>query len=377
MSTDLSYLLYWDDDAIPIDGNMTLGNHLDNDIIVPGEDVNDFHARLDITERGPILIPLGSSTISVNGQEYIKPVQVMLGDVIGIGQATMQIGVEVEARSGAEADSWRLHAENGGGDFPIQGEVLVGRSDKMDISIPKEHVSRKHARLFERNNHVWVQDLNSANGTRINNMPLVGGARLFHGDYVSFDKERYQLIGTGGDLTPVEKFADPLQGTTSRAPAKKLDTTEFNAIDDLPTPKEPVEVSLAETGAFLLGISESVDGKIFRVALGESLLGRGDHCNIVINDSTVSHEHAQVKVRPEGVSITNLMSTNGTKVNGVDVTSAKLEDGDVVRLGRVALMFKDIPPAAVEDYPLYRGASSWIVAGSVTLAVILGYLLLF
>ena len=95
MSTDLAYLLYWDDDAIPIDGSMTLGNHLDNDIIVPGEDVNDFHARLDISDRGPVVIPLGSSTISVNGQEYIKPVQIMLGDVLGSGQATMQIGIEI------------------------------------------------------------------------------------------------------------------------------------------------------------------------------------------------------------------------------------------------------------------------------------------
>ena len=376
MSTDISFLLYWDDDAIPIDGNMTLGNHLDNDVIVPGEDVSDFHARIDLTDRGPVLIPLGDATMSINGHERVTPVQVMIGDVIGIGQATMQIGIEVEARGGAEAENWVLHADEGEGAYAIAGEVSVGRSDNADISLRNEHVSRFHARFVERDHHVWVQDLNSANGTRINDTPLQGGARLFHGDYVSFDKVRFQLIGSGGDLTPVQTFVDPLRVTTSRPPQRQLDTTEFTAVEE-PVRKSAEIPTLSETGAFLLGISESVDGVVFRVCVGESLVGRGEHCNIVINDSTVSHEHAQFKVRPEGVTVTNLMSTNGTKVNGVDVTSAKLGDGDVVRLGKVSLVFKHIPASSVEAYPAYQRLSFWLLAATVLAGVMLVMTLVF
>lgn len=376
VSTDISYLLYWDDDAIPIEGNMTMGNHLDNDIVVPGEDVTDFHARIDLSGRGPVVIPLGNSTLSVNGTERVAPVQLMIGDVIGIGQATMQIGVEVEAHSGSEAESWMMHADEGEGDFAIRGEVSVGRAEGADISLHNEHVSRFHARLVERHHHVWVQDLNSANGTRVNDTPIVGGVRLFHGDYVSFDKIRFQLIGTGGDLTPVQTFIDPLRGTTSRPPQNRLDTTEFTAVEE--AIRHPADIpTLSETGAFLLGISESVDGAVYRVCVGESLVGRGDHCNIVINDPTVSHEHAQFKVRPEGVTVTNLMSTNGTKVNGVDVTSAKLGDGDVVRLGRVSLVFKDIPASSVEQHPLFRRLPVWILGGTVVVVFMLLLTLIF
>ena len=106
MKTDISYLLYWDDDSIPIDGNMTLGNHLDNDIVVPGEDVSDYHARIDLSDRGPVVIPLGNATVSVNGHEAAAPVRLMIGDVLGIGQATMQIGIEQEGV--VEAESWTL-----------------------------------------------------------------------------------------------------------------------------------------------------------------------------------------------------------------------------------------------------------------------------
>ena len=61
---ELSYLLHYDDDSIPLEANMTVGNHLDNDIMVPGEDVADFHLRIEMTDRGPVFIPLGEATFN-------------------------------------------------------------------------------------------------------------------------------------------------------------------------------------------------------------------------------------------------------------------------------------------------------------------------
>ncbi len=375
MQTDISYLLYWDDDTIPINGNMTFGNHLDNDIVVPGEDVADFHARVDLSERGPVVIPLGDATVSVNGQERASPVQLIIGDTVGIGQEMLQVGIEVEARDPDAAQSWILRGDDDSR-YEIRGELSIGRATSADISIPKEHISRHHARLLEHDQMIWIQDLNSANGTRLNNTPVIGGARMFHGDYIYFDKVRYQLIGQGGALTPVQHFVDPLRGTRNQPPPKQLDTTEFTAVEE--PLLAPVGVpALGETGAFLLGVSESVDGKVLRLGIGESLLGRADHCHITIADSTVSQEHAKISVRPEGVRVTNLMSTNGTKVNGADVTSAELVDGDVLRVGRVSLVFKDIPASRVEEHPILKHLSAWLVGAVVVVSALLAITLIF
>ena len=46
MPTWLTIFYRFIDDAIPIDGNMTLGNHLEKDLMIPGEDVSDYHAPL-------------------------------------------------------------------------------------------------------------------------------------------------------------------------------------------------------------------------------------------------------------------------------------------------------------------------------------------
>lgn len=371
---DIGYHIYLDDDAIPLVGNMTLGKHLENDIVIPGEDVSDYHLRVELSERGPVFIPLGESTINVNGQERAHPVQMIIGDVIGVGQTTLQVGVEQERAP--EADRWSLHSRDGITQVTLEGDLTVGRTDASDLTIRNEHISRNHARFVEKNRVVWLQDLRSANGTSVNGTPIVGGVRLFHGDTISFDAIEYQLIGEGRDLTATKSTDEPLQGVRISAPEPgAVDTTEFAQVDEAKLALSPVEFPTPdETGAFLLGISDPVEGDTFRLIVGRNLIGRADNCYLNIPDSTVSAEHAEIVIRPEGVTITNLMSTNGTRVNSQEVGSSELQDGDVVRLGRVNFMFKNIPPS-VENHPVLGKLQLGLLVGTLILAATLGVIL--
>jgi pSer/pThr/pTyr-binding forkhead associated (FHA) protein len=67
------------------------------------------------------------------------------------------------------------------------------------------------------------------------------------------------------------------------------------------------------------------------------------------------------------------MATNGTRVNGQEVQSAQLTDGDVVRLGRVRLVFKDISDLE-QDNRLAR-MQGWMMAGSLIVVAVLVWLL--
>jgi pSer/pThr/pTyr-binding forkhead associated (FHA) protein len=107
----------------------------------------------------------------------------------------------------------------------------------------------------------------------------------------------------------------------------------------------------------------------FRAGMGRAVIGRSDDCDVVIRDRTVSARHADLVVRPEGATITNLMATNGTWVNGVEVRSTQLHDGDMLRLGQVSLMFKDVPPAAVQP-PWVRSPLKVLVAAVFVLALL-------
>lgn len=60
--------------------------------------------------------------------------------------------------------------------------------------------------------------------------------------------------------------------------------------------------------------------------------------DILVSDDEVSRAHSMFFVDREGVSVVDLMSTNGTVVNGAVVADAELVDGDIVHLGRCRLV---------------------------------------
>lgn len=71
-----------------------------------------------------------------------------------------------------------------------------------------------------------------------------------------------------------------------------------------------------------------------------AILGRSDEADCPIADPNVSRRHAELRQRASGTwEIVDLNSTNGVKVNGRRVTSARLEEGDRVTIGTTTFRF--------------------------------------
>ncbi|HNP69561.1 MAG TPA: FHA domain-containing protein [Kouleothrix sp.] len=79
-------------------------------------------------------------------------------------------------------------------------------------------------------------------------------------------------------------------------------------------------------------------GKTF--ALGPSnIIGRSmENCEIALNDSFLSAQHARLELQGDVWVLEDLNSTNGTFVNEIEVRdAASVEEGDVIRVGRVEM----------------------------------------
>ena len=63
--------------------------------------------------------------------------------------------------------------------------------------------------------------------------------------------------------------------------------------------------------------------------------------DILLEDPAVSKSHAMIFAHPNGLSVADLMSTNGVKVNGQAVNDASLKPGDRLRIGKTLLLFDD------------------------------------
>jgi len=377
-ASDLEYFVCLDDDRIPLHGSMTLGRHLENDVVLAGEDVLDYHLRIEVGERGPRAIPLGESSLRLNGADrQEEKVGLVPGDRLDIGREVLVIAVERHGEP--RAGDWRLYGPAGGAVHPVGALLTVGRAEDNGLQLQDDHVSRHHARFFACEDTVFLQDFGASNGTFVNGERLVGGCRLFHGDEVSFDRVRYQLVGRGGDLTPVNAHGGEAARTPLRSPAKDgselaAEATEIAVAPATPDPPSPA-ASAPEAGPALLGVSEPVSGMTFRTGIGRTVIGRSDDCDVVIRDRTVSARHAELVVRPEGVTVTNLMATNGTWVNGAEVRSAQLHDGDMLRLGQVSLVFRNAP-APTPQRPWARNVQLALLGAAILLALLALYLLL-
>jgi uncharacterized protein involved in exopolysaccharide biosynthesis len=95
--------------------------------------------------------------------------------------------------------------ENAGKLFPLsKPELLIGRSPNADIRINEKAVSHNHARLQLENGSCTLRDLESTNGTFVNNELIAGSVRLRGGDAVGVGSTTFTYLAgaeTSSDQT--------------------------------------------------------------------------------------------------------------------------------------------------------------------------------
>jgi hypothetical protein len=87
-----------------------------------------------------------------------------------------------------------------------------------------------------------------------------------------------------------------------------------------------------------------VSGRRLLVPPRGAAIGRSRDCDVVLEDSSVSRRHAEL--RPEGTAwtIEDLGSTNGVRVNGLAVHGAhELRSGDRIEMGSTEILFEVAP----------------------------------
>ena len=68
-------------------------------------------------------------------------------------------------------------------------------------------------------------------------------------------------------------------------------------------------------------------------------VGREEGNDIELNDERISRFHAKIQLDHDRIVLTDLGSTNGTKVNGEDIQLRILRYGDLISVGRSVLLF--------------------------------------
>ena len=84
---------------------------------------------------------------------------------------------------------------------------------------------------------------------------------------------------------------------------------------------------------------EGVDLVVHQLSSDVITIGRASLNHIVIDQPTVSAQHALLARFGDSYRLEDLNSTNGTQINGVRVNVAEVKDGDKIRFGSVVAVF--------------------------------------
>lgn len=101
----------------------------------------------------------------------------------------MRTGIGLVKGQNKKAQAWTLTVERGpktlrGVKLTVNSPIVVGRAPGSDILIPDGVVSGRHACFKPMGTSLMVEDLDSTNGTRLNNAPVHGTASCQPGDVV-------------------------------------------------------------------------------------------------------------------------------------------------------------------------------------------------
>jgi len=131
----------------------------------------------------------------------------------------------LEVRSAKKTLSrWKLVANGSwlaGQEFPIHEEgTILGRSKDSDVTIPGTHLSRQHVHLTPQGGRLRVRDLDSVNGTFINE-ERVTDTMASSDDILRVDVYSFRIVGP---QTVTGKQKAMQRGTLNQAAEQSLET---------------------------------------------------------------------------------------------------------------------------------------------------------
>lgn len=164
---------------------------------------------------------------------------------------------------------------------------------------------------------------------------------------VSLTADQFKLLFR---LTAGKTFRDLVAelGIPKKELAERLrNLHEVGLVTIVEAPQPPQEITAPQrkimTRKRTLVGSLTPDGRpdnVYPLLDSEHTIGRTPDNTIVLAESSVSSRHARLYRNAEGFFLEDLQSRNGTFANGERVTEKrKLEDGDLLRFGKVLMTF--------------------------------------
>ncbi|MBU2886123.1 FHA domain-containing protein [Gilvimarinus agarilyticus] len=216
--------------ALIVEKLYSIGSARDNNLVLTEPYIDPLHARL-VTTDGRVTLKdnTSSSGCFVNGQRITQKL-LQTGDVIRFGQAEFEV-LPLNQTSPQEhgANNWQLVADGSwltGQTFEIPADkrCVIGRASECDITIAGSHLSRRHVEVSVVGSSLRVRDLDSANGTFVNEKPVKDDL-VHNGDRLRVDVYTFLVVDPNVNIDKTQ-VRSPLPAEFTKTIERKAASTE-------------------------------------------------------------------------------------------------------------------------------------------------------
>ena len=204
----------------------------------------------------------------------------------------------------------------------IKPEIVLGRDEGVDLTIPAPAVSRRHARFLREGDGYVIEDLGSSNGTFVNGDRLVGRRTLKSGDQIRF-----------GQTITLTYLAEVEEGSSIRTAVSPIPSVPSHVLQT--TLGEEPELPVAAGPRRLIVTIAGGDTRTHTLTKSTITLGRLEENDIVITSPIVSSKHARLEQVSGGYKLIvlpearNPVLSEGQPLDG----SRMMRHGDILRIG--------------------------------------------
>lgn len=207
-----------------------------------------------------------------------------------------------------------------------QGDMKIGRKPGCEIVLDNLAVSGEHANIFTIGDDSFIQDLDSTNGTLINNK-RVAKHHLRNGDVVVIGQ--HSLLYLQETSRPVERDSDEFAKTVIINPMTPTAPTTKPAPQPVPRNNDAAAKINDQPAAALFVLDGKSSGRRIDITKSVTNLGRTGRPAGVITRM------------PDGYTLRAASDQDLPKVNGREVLGAgiKLRNGDIIEVVGTRLQF--------------------------------------
>ena len=241
---------------------------------------------------------------------------------------------------------WKLVIEDDEGKRTVvpltRDDYTIGRQEGNTIRLTERNVSREHGRIKRKRpngappaaplgnggkDNFVLEDRSSYNGLFVNGLRVAHTQDLQHGDLIQIGDYRIVLQDDASSVeTPVIPITETLPGQDLKATVPMA--AAFRGQDLTERPSRFV---------MLVGPTPGVEYPLDRERM---TIGRAEDSSISVNHNSVSRLHCEVHALGDGrYEIVDKGSSNGVRVNAVELKRSIIEAGDVIELGDVRFKF--------------------------------------